>query len=36
MRYEKPAIESKGDVKGIMWWWWDKPDRPKPPTGGYR
>lgn len=37
MKYEKPRIESKGDVKGIMGWPWDRPRGPQqPPSGGYR
>jgi hypothetical protein len=34
--YERPQIESKKDVKGIMGYGWGKPKNPKPPSGGYR
>ncbi len=38
MRYEKPAIESKSDVKGIMTfgWDWHRKKKNKQPGGGYR
>ncbi len=37
MRYERPAIESKSEVKGVMTfgWDWGKHKKDKP-SGGYR
>lgn len=36
--YERPQIQSKKDVKGIMGFGWGRPHKPKPkpPSGGYR